>query len=69
MSFIKNVIVGAIIGVANIIPGVSGGTMMVILNAFDKIVDAISNFRKNIKKNILYLLPIFNWGSAGNPCF
>lgn len=26
MSFIKNVIVGAIIGVANIIPGVSGGT-------------------------------------------
>ncbi len=65
MSFIKNVIVGAIIGVANIIPGVSGGTMMVILNAFDKIVDAISNFRKNIKKNILYLLPILIGAALG----
>lgn len=38
---------------------------MVILNAFDKIVDAISNFRKNIKKNILYLLPILIGAALG----
>lgn len=65
MKLIKNIIIGAIIGVANIIPGVSGGTMMVILNVFDKIVGAISSFRKNVKENILYLLPILIGAAAG----
>lgn len=65
MTLIKNIIIGAVIGVANIIPGVSGGTMMVILNVFDKIVDAIGNFRKNVKRNILFLLPILVGAAAG----
>ena len=65
MSFIKNLIAGAIIGIANIIPGVSGGTMMVILNVFDKIVDAISHFTKAVKKNLLYLLPILLGAAIG----
>ena len=65
MNFIKNFIAGAVIGVANIIPGVSGGTMMVILNVFDKIVDAISHFTKAVKKNLLYLLPILLGAAAG----
>lgn len=65
MAFIKNLIAGAVIGIANIIPGVSGGTMMVILNMFDKIIAAVSGFRKNIKKNILYLLPILIGAAIG----
>ncbi|MCI8500997.1 MAG: DUF368 domain-containing protein [Oscillospiraceae bacterium] len=65
MNLIKNFIAGAIIGVANIIPGVSGGTMMVILNVFDKIVGAIGQFTKAIKKNLLYLLPILLGAAAG----
>lgn len=65
MNFIKNVLAGAVIGVANIIPGVSGGTMMVILNVFDKIVAAISHFRKSVKENILYLLPILLGAALG----
>lgn len=65
MTLIKNIIIGAVIGVANIIPGVSGGTMMVILNVFDKIVDAIGNFRKNVRRNILFLLPILVGAAAG----
>ncbi len=65
MNFIKNFIAGAVIGVANIIPGVSGGTMMVILNVFDKIVDAISHFTRAVKKNLLYLLPILLGAAAG----
>ena len=36
MTLIKNIIIGAVIGVANIIPGVSGGTMMVILNVINE---------------------------------
>ena len=65
LELIKNIVIGAVIGVANIIPGVSGGTMMVILNVFDKIVGAISNFRKSVKQNILYLLPILIGAAAG----
>ncbi len=34
---------GAIIGVANIIPGVSGGTLAVVLGIYDQLVAAISN--------------------------
>lgn len=58
MEFILNIIYGAIIGVANIIPGVSGGTMAVILNIYDALIGAVSNLRKDFKKNVLFLLPI-----------
>lgn len=35
---------GIIIGVANIMPGVSGGTLAVILGVYDKLTEAIGNF-------------------------
>ncbi len=53
MEQIKTFIKGVIIGIANIIPGVSGGTMAVILNVYDKILYAFS--LKNLKSNILFL--------------
>lgn len=58
MTFIKNLIYGMIIGIANIIPGVSGGTMMVVLDVFDRLVDAIGNIRNQFKKSVRLLLPI-----------
>lgn len=58
MNFLKRLISGAVIGVANIIPGVSGGTMAVILNIYDKLISSLSGFTKNIKKNFIFLLPI-----------
>lgn len=45
-----NFIKGMLIGIANIIPGVSGGTIAVILNVFDQIINVINNFSKDIKK-------------------
>ena len=54
LLFIK----GFILGVANIIPGVSGGTLAVSLGLYEKILDVIGNFLKNIKKNIGFLIPI-----------
>lgn len=49
---------GAAIGVAMIIPGVSGGTVAVLLNIYDKLIDALGNLRRNFKENILFLIPI-----------
>lgn len=49
---------GMIIGIANLIPGVSGGTMAVILNIYDKIISSISNIRTNFKTSVKFLIPL-----------
>jgi len=53
---VKLVIKGGIIGVANIIPGVSGGTMAVVLGVYEDLIDAISNFFTNKEKRNFYVL-------------
>lgn len=42
MKLIQNIIIGIIMGIANIIPGVSGGTMVVMLGVYDKFIDELS---------------------------
>ena len=49
---------GLAIGVAFIIPGVSGGTMAVILNLYDKIINAINQLTKKFVESVKILLPI-----------
>lgn len=56
MEILKNILCGAVVGVANIIPGVSGGTMAVVLNIFDRLMEALS--LKNLRKNIWFLLTV-----------
>lgn len=58
MTFIADILKGIFIGIANIIPGVSGGTMAVSFGIYDKLISAVSNFIKNWKKSFLTLLPI-----------
>lgn len=41
---IKNIISGAFIGIANIIPGVSGGTVALLLGVYEKLTEAIGEF-------------------------
>ncbi len=49
---------GMIIGVANIIPGVSGGTLMIILGLYEDVINTISHFFKNWKKNLKFIIPL-----------
>lgn len=58
MKFLIDLLKGVVVGVANIIPGVSGGTMMVSMGIYEKIIGAINNLFKHFKKSILTLLPI-----------
>lgn len=58
MDFIKLILKGIIFGVANVIPGVSGGTIAVVLHIFDRMIDAINHFTKDIKKHIMFLAPL-----------
>lgn len=49
---------GFIMGIANIIPGVSGGTLAITLGIYERLIGAISNLFKNFKKNIKFIIPI-----------
>ncbi len=53
-----DLIKGLAIGVAFIIPGVSGGTMAVLLNLYDKIINSINNLTKKLVASLKILLPI-----------
>ncbi len=55
MKYIINLLKGMVIGISNIIPGVSGGTMAVVMGIYDKIIHSVNNFFKDVKKNILFL--------------
>ena len=62
---LKNIIKGAIIGIANIIPGVSGGTMAVSMGIYDKLIHCITHLFSELKKNIQFLVPIFVGAGIG----
>lgn len=65
MKFILYAIYGCIIGVANIIPGVSGGTMAVILNVYDKLIDSVIGIKKHVKESLAFLIPVAIGGGLG----
>lgn len=45
-------------GIANIIPGVSGGTMAVSLGIYDNMIHALTHITKDWKSSLRFLLPI-----------
>ena len=60
---------GMFVGIANIIPGVSGGTMLVIFNLFDKLTYAVSDIFKRKtdtrKQSILLLAKVLISAAIG----
>lgn len=57
MRLILDVVRGMVIGLANIIPGVSGGTMMVSMGIYDTLIYCITHLFSQLKKSVLTLLP------------
>lgn len=57
MQLINQILRGIVIGVANIIPGVSGGTMMVSMGIYDTLIHCITHLFSEFKKSIKTLLP------------
>lgn len=65
-TFLKRFMVsikGFIIGSSMAVPGVSGGTMAIVLGIYDRLLSAISGIRKNFKENAWFLIR-FGLGSA-----
>ena len=56
---------GFIIGSSMSVPGVSGGTMAILLGIYDKLISAVSDFFKDIKGNFFLLLKVCIGGGLG----
>ena len=56
---LKKILQGMVVGIANIIPGVSGGTMMVAMGLYDKLIHSITHLKSDFKNSMKLLIPIF----------
>jgi len=58
MTALINGIKGILIGIALVIPGLSGSIFAVVVGLYDKLLLAVSDFRKDWKKSTVFLLPV-----------
>lgn len=49
---------GFILGVANVIPGVSGGTLAVSLGLYERGLECVTTLFKKFKENLTFIMPI-----------
>lgn len=55
----RNIYRGLLMGISDLIPGVSGGTIALILGIYDRLLSAISGFfSREWKKQLLFLIPL-----------
>ena len=64
LEYLKYFICGIVFGIANVIPGVSGGTMLVVFGVFDRLTEAISGVKKIIH-NFVFLVTFALGAGAG----
>lgn len=62
---LKLILKGAVIGIANVIPGVSGGTMAVVMGIYDKLIHAITHLKSEFKGALKLLFPIIVGAALG----
>lgn len=53
--FVKTAAKGMIVGGTMLVPGVSGGTMAMILDIYDRLVTSVSSFMKHKRESFLFL--------------
>ncbi|GFI02232.1 hypothetical protein IMSAGC005_01060 [Lachnospiraceae bacterium] len=58
IEMIKTILKGVVMGTANIIPGVSGGTMAVSMGIYDKLIHCLTHLFKEFKESIKFLIPV-----------
>ena len=55
LEYIILILKGIVIGFGKIIPGVSGSMLAIVLNVYEKALEAISNLFHDFKRNVVYL--------------
>ena len=57
MDYLAQIIKGVLIGTANILPGISGGTLAISMGVYEQILHALTHLHKETKKSLSTLLP------------
>lgn len=57
MEYLNELFKGVVIGVANILPGISGGMLAITMGVYDKIIHAVNRLFKEPVKSIRVLFP------------
>ena len=65
MNILRTLAIGIIIGMANVIPGVSGSTIAVVFGIYDKFINAITLNIKKLRLNKKFVLPIIAGMASG----
>jgi putative membrane protein len=64
-NFFLRMLKGACIGISMIIPGLSAGTVSILLKIHEGIINAVTNLFKKFKESFLFLLPILIGAAIG----
>jgi len=65
MNMIQLLFIGITIGMANVIPGVSGSTIAVVFNIYDRFVNAITLNIKKLIENRRFVIPVVGGMALG----
>ena len=63
MQLLYFVLAGVVFGLANVIPGVSGGTMTVVFGLYERLIDLVANLRTKWRKELPFIR-VFGLGAG-----
>lgn len=64
-NFFKTFLMGTVVGIGGVAPGLSGSVMLVIFGLYQRTVSTIGNIFKGFWKNIAFLIPLFMGMATG----
>ncbi len=65
MAWLVRIFKGALIGIGAILPGLSGGVLMVIFKIYDPLLDFLGHFPKHFRRYMKFFIPIGIGGLLG----
>jgi len=65
LEWIIRLVKGVLIGIGAIVPGLSGGVLMVVFGIYEPLLRFLANLRNKFAKNILFFLPVGIGGALG----
>lgn len=68
-NWVLRLIKGILVGIGAIVPGLSGGVLMVIFGIYEPLIKFLANLKKNFVKNVLFFIPIGIGGVIGVVAF
>lgn len=65
LDWILRLVKGALIGIGAIVPGLSGGVLMVVFGIYEPLLRFLANLKHKFLKNVAFFLPVGIGGALG----